>query len=262
MNVKRGVRGPTRQEGRVLCKIALSVRLFVHHLYFHSKIYRFLFLQRKLDRVSYPVIREKAHEFWIQAGAFLASFNRSDWKKKKKKKKNTNRCNIYFPLLQTARFSHLGEASHPPPPPPPNREKTHCIPVIEANAVIYVGTVMVKMLHASVTYPTMLCAQGSHQSTRVTEIFQRVLSSLHLPLFKERNLGTKITLVNTRNGTQNKLVLAVRLNTKNLNKQHIKAITPLQKKGNAILWAFVYSPTQLVFLPLYQGSLLKIPRMK
>ena len=91
---------------------------------------------------------------------------------------------------------------------------------------------MVKMLHTSVTYPTMLCAQRSHQSTRVTEIFQRVLSSLHLPLFKERNLGTRITLVNRRNGTQNKLVLTVKLNTKNLNKRHMKAIPPPPpKKG-------------------------------
>ena len=112
---------------------------------------------------------------------------------------------------------------------------------------------MVKMLHTSVTYPTMLCAQGSHQSTRVTEIFQRVLSSLHLPLFKERNLRTKITLVNRKNGTQHKLVLTVRLNTKNLNKRHIKAIPPppAKKKENAILWASVYSRTQLKFFTLF-----------
>ena len=147
-------------------------------------------------------------------------------------------CNIFL-FCKPHGFSFRWSFSRPPSSPSPNREKTHCIPVIETNAVIYVGTVMVKMLHASVTYPTMLCAQGSHQSTRVTEIFQRVLSSLHLPLFKERNLGTRITLVNRRNGTQNKLVLTVRLNTKNLNKRHMKAIPPPppKKRENAILWA-------------------------
>lgn len=47
------------------------------------------------------------------------------------------------------------------------------------------------MLHTSVTYPTMLCAQRPHQSTRVTKIFQWVLPSLRLPLFKEGNLGVR-----------------------------------------------------------------------
>ena len=44
-------------------------------------------------------------------------------------------------------------------------------PVLEANTVVNVRTVVIKMLHTSVTYPTVLCAQWSHQSTRVTEIF-------------------------------------------------------------------------------------------
>lgn len=64
-------------------------------------------------------------------------------------------------------------------------------PVSEANTVVNIGTVVIKMLHTSVTYPTMLCAQRPHQSTRVTKIFQWVLPSLRLPLFKEGNLGVR-----------------------------------------------------------------------
>lgn len=62
-------------------------------------------------------------------------------------------------------------------------------PVLEANTVVNIGTVVIKMLHTSVTNPTMLCAQWSHQSTRMTEILQRILPSLRLPLFVKWNLG-------------------------------------------------------------------------
>ena len=167
-------------------------------------------------------------------------------------------CNIFL-FCKPHGFSFRWSFSRPPSSPSPNREKTHCIPVIETNAVIYVGTVMVKMLHASVTYPTMLCAQGSHQSTRVTEIFQRVLSSLHLPLFKKRNLGTKITLVNRTNGTQNKLVLTVRLNTKNLNKQHKSHSTrPPPQKGKMPFYGLsLFSNAADIFYPVSRGPFSK-----
>lgn len=44
------------------------------------------------------------------------------------------------------------------------------LPVVKTNTVVNVWTVMIKVLNTAVTYPTMLCAQGSHQSTRVAQV--------------------------------------------------------------------------------------------
>ena len=62
------------------------------------------------------------------------------------------------------------------------------LPVPKADAVVNVRTVMIKVLDTPVAYPTMLCTQGPHQSTRVTEVLQRILSCSGLPLFIEWNL--------------------------------------------------------------------------
>ena len=62
------------------------------------------------------------------------------------------------------------------------------LPVPKADAVVNVRTVMIKVLDTPVAYPTMLCTQGSHQSTRVTEVLQRILSCSGLPFFIEWNL--------------------------------------------------------------------------
>ena len=44
------------------------------------------------------------------------------------------------------------------------------LPIPKADAIVNVRAVMIKVLDTPVTYPTMLCTQGSHQSTRVTEV--------------------------------------------------------------------------------------------
>lgn len=62
------------------------------------------------------------------------------------------------------------------------------LPVHKADTVVDVRTVMIKVFHTPITYPTMLCTQRSYQSTCVAEVFQRILSCSGLPFFIEWNL--------------------------------------------------------------------------
>ena len=82
-------------------------------------------------------------------------------------------------------------------------------PVVEADTVVDIWTVVIKRQYTAITLSTMFSPQRFHRPTRVTETAQWVWWSLLAPVFKPRCLDSQqsVNLLQTTYDTQHDCVI-------------------------------------------------------
>ena len=66
-------------------------------------------------------------------------------------------------------------------------------PVVDANTVVNIRTMVVEVHDTSIARPTVLTPDRSYESARVAQVAERILTSPRLPLFIKLHLETNHT---------------------------------------------------------------------